>query len=244
MTLLSALSLVVGYGASVVGSWTLMGVPFATFNANGTCVVAGEDCTYQAHNDVLIITVDGERDEVPFAVTPTQLTLVEGDAPVVLARVGAPAAPAAPTAPAAPAAPAAPRAPPAPSAPTPAPALDVKDPLAQLLLSSAWCSFTYNKNTGASSQSRIQYFSDGSWRVGARSEGYNSGANGTVSSQTDASSSGRWSVSKGQFWFAYPPQPPGLPSPPLFPVALKVTRNSNGYPIITSPDGSEYAMCQ
>ena len=227
MMLLSAACYVVGYGASVVGSWSLMGVPFATFNANGSCVVAGEACTYKAHNDVLMITIDGESDEIPFAVTPTQLTLVEGDAPVVLARVGAPPPTTTPTLPT-----------------TNAPALDVKDPLAQLLLSSAWCSFSYNKNTGASSQSRIQYFNDGSWGVGARSEGYNSGANGTVSSQRDSSSSGRWSVSKGQFWFAYPPQQPGLPPPPLFPVALKVTRNSNGYPIITSPDGNEYSMCK
>lgn len=235
---------VVAAGASVVGTWQMMGVPFATFEKNGTCVLAGEPCTWKAQNDTLIITADGESEVIPFAVTADTLTLVEGDEPVRLSRVGA--APAAPPPPTAPTTPPTTTAPPNAWAPPPtnAPALDPKDPLAQLLLSSAWCSFKYNKTTGYSSQTRVQYFNDGSWRVGARSEGGSSGPNGSVYGQTDSTSVGRWSVAKGQFWFAYPPQQPGLPPGPLFPVALKVTRNSNGYPIITSPDGSEYSMCQ
>jgi hypothetical protein len=88
------------------------------------------------------------------------------------------------------------------------------------------------------------FFPDGTWDSSARAETYSSGQFGTVSGQSDTSGRGHWSVGKGQFWFAMPPQEPGMPAPPLVAVALRVTRNSNGYPILTSPEGTEYTQCQ
>lgn len=237
--LLFVTALVVGAAPSVVGEWSLMGMPMATFNKNGTCAVAGEPCTYKVQGSMLLIVgPDGDSAQTPFTLVGDTLTLLEEDTPVVFTRIGA--APAtAPTAPTA----TTPTAPTAPAASTNAPPLDLKDPLSQLLLSTAWCSFKYNKVSGSSSTTRIRYQPNGTWVVGARSEGYSSGAGGTFSSQTDSTSVGRWSVAKGVYWFGYPPQAPGLPPPALFPVALRVTRNSNGYPIVTSPDGTEYSQC-
>ena len=72
------------------------------------------------------------------------------------------------------------------------------DQLSQLLTSSAWCSFSYNKISGASSQTRVQYFANGTWAVGGQSETYNSGANGTVAGQYNSNNGGLWEVRNGQ----------------------------------------------
>ena len=54
----------------------------------------------------------------------------------------------------------------------------------ELLTSSAWCTFTYNKTTGYSHTKRTQFFANGSYGTGSRGEGYSSGAGAAVGSET------------------------------------------------------------
>lgn len=110
--------------------------------------------------------------------------------------------------------------------------------LSQLLLSSAWCSFTYNNVSGASHQTRVQFSANGHWSAGSRGETYSSGPNGSVAGQHDAGTGGQWAVQQGQLFMSNQPETPALP-----PVNLTITRNSNGYPILTA-DGTEYSSCR
>ncbi|MGA3209151.1 MAG: hypothetical protein ABSE05_15190 [Syntrophales bacterium] len=110
------------------------------------------------------------------------------------------------------------------------------DLLEQLLLASPWCTFKYNKVTGYSSETRVQFFSNGTYATGKRGEGYSSGRGGTFGSQSDKRSYGLWKVADGVLYFA---ERGGAPQP----VNTKVTRNSKGAPIIIA-DGVEYYRCK
>ena len=107
---------------------------------------------------------------------------------------------------------------------------------AQLLLSSAWCSFRYNKVSGTSRQTRYQFFNNGTWRMGAQGETYSSGPNGMVGGHSNSGSGGRWAVRNGAFYFSE-----GGGQMEQVPVSVK--QNSNGYPIIVA-DGTEYMQCR
>lgn len=110
--------------------------------------------------------------------------------------------------------------------------------LSQLLLSSAWCSFTYNKVSGASHSTRVQFSGNGNWSSGSRGETYSSGPAGSVAGQHDDGAGGQWAVQQGQLFMSNPPE-----TPALSPVNLTIKRNSNGYPILTA-DGKEYSQCR
>lgn len=106
----------------------------------------------------------------------------------------------------------------------------------ELLLSSAWCTFTYNKTTGYSNTTRVRFNKNGTYGTGGRAEGYSSGRGGTYASQNDSSGGGRWKVNKGELYLS---QGRGE----LGHVNTVVKRNSNGYPIILA-DGVEYSQCK
>ena len=110
-----------------------------------------------------------------------------------------------------------------------------KDKLSALLLSSAWCSFTYNKISGTSHQERVVFSADGRWGLGARGETYSSGANGSVAGQSDSSSGGRWVAKGGSLLMS-------TGGGDLEDIGLSVTKNSNGYPILKS-GSKEYSSC-
>jgi hypothetical protein len=116
------------------------------------------------------------------------------------------------------------------------PAAAGNDQLSQLLVSSAWCSFSYNKISGTTSQTRVQYFRNGTWSAGGQRESYNSGPNGTAFGQSNSNNGGQWAVRNGQLWGSFGNGPLELVKP------FSVTRNSNGYPILNSL-GQEYSMC-
>lgn len=112
--------------------------------------------------------------------------------------------------------------------------------LGQLLLSSAWCSFSYsgtsdNTGTGRSNTSRVQFSADGTAVQTTGGESYYNGNNGSVAGQSSGGQRYYWKVmgstlqvsGDGTQWV---------------PVNLSVSRNSNGYPIITA-DGTEYMQC-
>jgi hypothetical protein len=106
----------------------------------------------------------------------------------------------------------------------------------ELLLSSAWCTFTYNKTTGYSNTTRVRFNKNGTYGTGGRAEGGSSGKYGSYASQNDSSSGGRWKVTKGELYIS-------TGNGQLAPVKTIVKRNSSGYPIILA-DGVEYSQCK
>ena len=229
---------------ALVGTWSLAGHNFVTFKADGTGKM--EDDAFTWTSDGKTITVkgdDGETDLMPYQIANGQLTMNAGGIPLVLAKaskLGNKAAAAAAAQQSG-----------EQTAPDEKPAKEPKvasaatgkaggkDDLAKLLLSSAWCSFHYNQVSGSSSQTRYVYTADGGWSKNGRAETYSSGYGGTVAGQYDSGDAGQWKTEKNQLfvlskdtggqWFG--------------PVPLTVTKNSNGYPIITSA-GVEYMMCK
>ncbi len=107
--------------------------------------------------------------------------------------------------------------------------------IAQLMLRSPWCSFSYSQTSGTTNTERIVYQPDGTGYVGTGAETYNSGRNGTVSGQHQGGTPFRWKLQNGVLlattdgiqWGQFP---------------LQTTTNSSGYPIIKA-DGKEYSMC-
>jgi hypothetical protein len=107
--------------------------------------------------------------------------------------------------------------------------------LEQLLLSSPWCSSSYNQITGTSRSKRYLFRRDGSYSTGSGAESHNSGPSGSVGSQSRGNGGGRWGVQNNVLFM-------GEGYGQAQPVNLRVNRNSNGYPIIVA-DGIEYRMC-
>jgi hypothetical protein len=107
--------------------------------------------------------------------------------------------------------------------------------LRQLLTSSPWCSFRYNKTTGTSSTSRAVFFANGALRLGSNTETYNSGSAGSVAGQHRGGGGMSWKVAGGKL---YVNSGQGFVD-----LNLRVTRNSAGNPILTA-DGKEYMRCK
>jgi hypothetical protein len=105
-----------------------------------------------------------------------------------------------------------------------------------LLLSSAWCTFSYNKTTGYSNTTRARFSKNGTYSTGGRAEGSTSGKSGSYSSQSDSRGAGKWKVTKGELYISEG-------NGQLNPVRTVVKRNSSGYPIIVA-DGVEYSQCK
>ena len=112
--------------------------------------------------------------------------------------------------------------------------------LSQLLLGSKWCHFSYrgstnNSGSGTSYQESVVFGQDGTAQVRTGGENHSSGNNGSVNSQSSGGQTIRWKVQQGALhlsedgvqWDA---------------VALQVSQNSNGYPIVTAGE-KEYAQC-
>lgn len=105
----------------------------------------------------------------------------------------------------------------------------------ELLLSSAWCTFTYNKISGTSRSKRVTFSPNGMWSMGGRAESYSSGRSGSVAGQTDSGGGGQWRVQNGELFMSEGGQ--------LEHVQTVLKRNNNGYPIIVA-DGVEYSQCR
>ncbi len=108
--------------------------------------------------------------------------------------------------------------------------------LSGLLTSTPWCSFRYNKTTGYSSSTRYQFFTDGTYSKGGRSEGHSSGSGGTFGSQRNTGSSGQWQLQGNALYYSSGGSVQG-------PANLVIKRNSNGSPIIVA-DGVEFVPCR
>lgn len=106
----------------------------------------------------------------------------------------------------------------------------------QLLTSSAWCTFTYNKTTGYSHTKRVYFNANGTYGTGSRGEGYSGGSGGTMASQRNSAGGGLWRVQGGELFMS---EGAGQ----LEAVGTLLKRNSNGYPVIVA-DGVEYSQCR
>ncbi len=210
----------------LTGAWGLNGHVLYQLKADGTGEMDGAAFQWQANAGIVTFTADGLVEEVAYQIQGEQLILVMSGVPMSLQRIGNSDVQAQPNTGTVEAVVKA-------NVPTAAPAADS---LSKLLLSSAWCSFSYNKVSGASNQRRVQFLSDGSWSDNSRNEGYSSGYGGTMASQHDGGANGRWQVMGNQLRMS------GADAN-LQPVQLQVKTNSNGYPIIVA-DGTEFSQCQ
>lgn len=106
--------------------------------------------------------------------------------------------------------------------------------LAQLLLRSAWCSFSYNQTSGTTSTERIVFRQDGSGARSSGRESVSSGMNGTAYGASSGGGAFQWRLQNGSLIVSDGTGQSVVP--------LQVTQNSSGYPIITA-NGTEYSMC-
>lgn len=194
----------------LVGDWGQDGKALYTFKADGTGRMEDVKFRWTSDGKNLRLSSEGETQKAPYQIKKEQLVLNISGSKLTLEKVAGKKNKGAASG----------------------------DQLSQLLLSSAWCSFSYNKVSGASGTKRVVFQQGGSWSLNGRSEGYSSGYAGTVASQADSEAGGRWRVQGGQLFMSNPPD-----SPDLAPVRVSVTHNSNGSPIINA-DGVEYSMCR
>ncbi|MBI4409606.1 MAG: hypothetical protein HY561_07845, partial [Gemmatimonadetes bacterium] len=114
--------------------------------------------------------------------------------------------------------------------------------LAQLFLSSAWCSFGFQGgNTpggpsyGTTSTARVVFSQDGTVSVGSNRESVSSNPYGTAFGTGAGGQVFRWKVEKGALLLSQD-------GAQWTPVNIQVNYNSNGYPIVVA-DGTEYMQC-
>ena len=202
-----------------MGQWGLGGQPFLVLGAQGQGTIDGEAVRWSLSSGKLILSDGEESEQVAYRLEGDRLTLdLEGVA-LTLERLGKPATAATAASP------------PVKAAPAPNTSAE---PLAQLLTSSPWCSFTYSN--GTTRTTRVMFMPDGTRSEGASRETQWTGSNGSLYGQNSSGEAGRWQVKSGQLLMSAPPE-----TPELTPVPVTVTKNSNGYPIVTA-DGKEYSQ--
>lgn len=212
--------------SQLTGKWGVNGDVMYNFKPDGTGSSDGMPFRWRTANGVLYITSDGETEQVAYQVQGNTLTLSMGLFPMTLERIGK-----------------------APDTGNSAKSNKGmvssnqgnnnsagKDNLSKLLLSSAWCSFSYNQTTGYSHTKRVQFYQNGTWSSGSQGEGYSSGYGGNMASQHNSGGDGQWQVKGGQLYMS---EAGGY----LEPVSMQVNYNSNGSPILKA-DGVEYSQCQ
>lgn len=111
--------------------------------------------------------------------------------------------------------------------------------IAQLLLSSAWCSLSFSGVAGTASGSsrseRATFRADGNGQLNSGGESYYSNPYGFAAGHSSGGQMFRWQVRGGMLMLSFD-------GGPWSPTPLQITRNSNGYPIINA-GGKEYSMC-
>ncbi len=222
----------------LAGSWTLDGEPFCTLKADGTGSFDEDRIRWGVKGDELVITGEDETERVPYTLAGDSLTLHMGGIPITLTRVGKAGKAQGKVVQVSGTQPSGGEEAKEAAKKEPAARGAGKDALSQLLVSSAWCSFSFNKHSGTTSRSRVQFLPDGSWSSGGQAETYHSGASGSVAGQYNSGGGGQWAVKGGQLFMSDPPETPSLE--PIEP--FSVTKNSNGSPIINAM-GKEYARC-
>jgi hypothetical protein len=232
-------------GKPLVGAWAMALDPSTVLvlKADGTGSFGGEPIRWQLlPGDRLALTdASGQTDLNGVRVETDALVLVgAGGATVQFRRVGGrPRPPASAKGGAAKPAPHADRAPGAAQGAGGGSAADRQ--LRDLLLSSAWCSFSYRATPGGggsgdhTSSSRVVFRPDGTGARGSSTETRSTGAGGQYAGARSGGEDFRWQVRGGRLLVD---SGAGLQD-----VNLTGTRNSSGYPIL-SAGGVEYMMCR
>lgn len=107
--------------------------------------------------------------------------------------------------------------------------------IAQLLLSSRWCSFAYSQISGRTSTEQVQFYQDGTVSQSGQSETQSSNQYGQYYGNSQNGNRGRWRIQNNMLMLSADGQQ-WVPTP------MQITRNSNGYPIVTA-NGKEYSQC-
>jgi hypothetical protein len=235
---------------ALAGRWSMVANPstILTLGRDGTGSLGAEPIRWQLHGDRLVVTDrNGGSDTNTVRVQGDQLAIVgAGGATVLFTRVGADAgkkqaASAALPRGAGDGGKSAARDPGAKTAGAAGSATDKQ--LRELLLSSAWCSFSYSSTPGGggsgshSSSSRVVFRKDGTAVRGTSSETYSTGTGGQYAGARQGAGGLRWEVKAGRL-LVDTGEGQGFQD-----VNLNVTRNSNGYPILNAA-GTEYMMCR
>ncbi|HLA36538.1 MAG TPA: hypothetical protein VJ001_16875 [Rhodocyclaceae bacterium] len=106
----------------------------------------------------------------------------------------------------------------------------------QILMSSAWCSFTYNQRSGTSTTRKVVFRPDGVMTIGGGGETYSSGYGGVYAGQSSSADAMRWKFENLRLYID------SGDGGGFQDVGLSATKNSNGAPILHA-DGREYSMC-
>jgi hypothetical protein len=210
------------HDAKLSGSWGVNGQLMMKLESNGTGTMSGQSVKWSTSHGVLrAVGANGQADEVAYTLDGDGLTLTMNGVPVRLERLGGAGAAAKASSPPA----------------TSAGAGAGSDALSKLLVSSLWCSFSYK--SGTTRTKKTQFLANGTWSQQGNRETSWSGSNGSFYGSSGSGAAGRWAVKDGQLLLSAPPQ-----YPDLVPVPIQVTRNSNGYPIITNlATKEEWSQC-
>lgn len=122
-------------------------------------------------------------------------------------------------------------------APPPAGGSAEDDQARQLLTSTAWCSFSYNQHSGASTTRKVLFRPDGIMTIDDGRETWSSGYAGTYAGQSSSQGALRWKVENLRL-LVDAHDGNGYQD-----VGLNATKNSNGY-VILHAQGREYSMCR
>lgn len=107
--------------------------------------------------------------------------------------------------------------------------------IATLLLSSPWCWMSYSQISGTTRTERLAFRQDGRFTSGQQRESAQNNQYGSYYGSGSDGQQGFWKVQSSQLMLSADGQRfEALP--------LQITRNSNGYPIITA-NGREYYQC-
>lgn len=201
--------------------------------ADGTAAMAGDEMKWSAKGNQLSVGTDVMR----YTLQGDRLVLTMGVVELVWKRIDGPGKTPSPMEKAAAKAKAQ-QPGPAPAQDAPAVAANAQDAQArQLLINSAWCSFTYNKTSGTSTTRKVVFRPDGVMTVNGGAETYSSGYGGTYAGQSNTAGAMRWRLENLR---VYVDQGNGTG---FQDIGLTATQNSNGS-VILHAGGREYSMCR
>jgi hypothetical protein len=201
--------------------------------ADGTAAMAGDEMKWSARGGQLSVGTDVMR----YTLQGNRLVLTMGSVDLVWKRIDGSGKALSPMERAAAKAKAQqPGSPPAQAAPEAI--ANAQDAQArQLLVNSAWCSFTYNKVSGTSTTRKVIFRPDGVMTVNGGAETYSSGYGGTYAGQSNTAGAMQWRLENLR---VYVDQGNGTG---FQDIGLTATRNSNGS-VILHAGGREYSMCR
>ena len=179
--------------------------------------------TWSSTPGVLSLSADGQTEKLQYQLKGKDLVLSQNGIPTPWSKLG-------------PASAAEAAGPPAPAGGPGEGAAGGGGQLQQLLLSSAWCAFSYNASSGTTRNERVVFAANGTGTRSTNAETYNSGNAGTVAGQYGGGEAFHWKVQGGDLHVS-------ADGRTFSPGNIRVNFNSNGAPIVLA-NGREYMQCR